>query len=645
MTDPIRSLISLFILVLFFTACSTTAPSPGSARLPQTKQQVPQYETDNDLKKKIKRLTDALSKSPEDTKLLIQLAGLHQEIKEYDQAMIYMEKLKSKGYTEDPRLYGSLAAMYVRNENFEEALENFKLFKSLLPESSETIPKVEKEIERIEYVILLQNNPSNINLRPFGDKINTKNSEYLPQFTMDESIFIFTRRFFDQEDLFIAYKTDDGYSTEPLEEINTLLNEGAHTLSADGNLLIFTLCDGRNMGKITFGSCDLYRSRKKADGTWTKPVNMGKRINTARWDSQPSLSADGRTLYFVSDREGSLGGTDIWTSKIDDEGKWSIPVNLGPNINTTGSDESPFIHPDGRTLYFRSTGYLGMGGFDLFRSQLENGTWSKPTNLGSPINTTGQDGALVVSLDGTKGYYASDNYKDQKQNHLDLFEFDLPEEHRPSPMTFVKGRITDEATKLPIRGDIQVSYLDDSNYSTYYEANANGEFLAAVPVGRPALLNVSADGYTFYSDHINYTDVKYSVDPYLLDVMLTEIAAPTTTEEEPKPIVLRNLFFETGSSILLPNSDSEIQLLHTLLNEEPNIKIEIIGHTDDVGETTDNLKLSEDRALAVKKALVAKGSSGDRIKTSGMGEASPIDTNDTEEGRANNRRTEFIIIR
>ncbi len=645
MTDHISSLVSLFIIVLLLAACGSTAPSPGSARLPQTKQQVPQYETDNDLKKKIKRLTAALSKSPEDTKLLLQLAGLHQEVKEYDQAMIYMEKLKAKGYVEDPRLYGSLAAMYVRSENFEQALENFKMFKSLLPPSSETLPKVEKEIERIEYVILLQSNPSNIDLRPFGDKINTKNSEYLPQFTMDESTFIFTRRFFDQEDLFVANKTADGYITEPMKEINSLLNEGAHTLSADGNLLIFTLCDGRNMGKVTFGSCDLFRSRKKADGSWTKPVNMGKRINTTKWDSQPSLSADGRTLYFVSDREGSLGGTDIWMSTIDDEGKWSIPTNLGPKINTTGSDESPFIHADGRTLYFRSTGYLGMGGFDLFRSQLENKVWSEPTNLGSPINTTGQDGALVVSLDGTKGYYATDNYNDQKLNHLDLFEFDLPDQYRPSPMTFVKGRVTDEITKLPIRGNIQVSYLDDSNYSTYYKANTNGEFLAAVPIGKPALLHVSADGYVFYSDHINYTDVKYSIDPYLLDVALTEIAPPITSEEESKPIVLRNLFFQTGSSFLLPNSESEIELLRTLLEEQPNVKIEIIGHTDNSGSPAPNLKLSEERAASVKNALVERGISEDRIKTSGMGETAPIDSNDTAKGRANNRRTEFVIIK
>jgi len=259
-------------------------------------------------------------------------------------------------------------------------------------------------------------NQSDINVRPFGKKINTSNSEYLPQFTLDDETFIFTRRVFDQEDLFIATKSEDGYETEAMDEVNTLLNEGAHTLSADGSLLIFTHCNT----KIGFGGCDLYRSRRRSNGTWSKPANMGKSINSEHWDAQPSLSADGRTLYFASRRPGGHGGTDIWACRLSKNGRWSRPVNLGPNVNSSAADESPFIHADGQTLYYRSRGPLGMGGFDLFRSKLENNAWSQPIHLGSPINTTGEDGALVVSLDGTRGYYATDNYKGVKQNHLDL---------------------------------------------------------------------------------------------------------------------------------------------------------------------------------------------------------------------------------
>lgn len=620
-------------------SCASTSPKETQSRLPKTKQQVPDYETDEDLKRKIVKLEKDLAKNNSDTGVLMQLASLHQEINEQDKALVYMERLKDMDFRDDPRLYGSLASIYKKRENYAQAIESYKTFKSLAPPGSSVIPKIDKEIEQLNFVITSLAEQSNINLRRFGDVINTENSEYLPQFTLDDKTFIFTRRFFNQEDLFIATKTEVGYETEAIEEVNTLLNEGAHTLSADGSLLIFTHCNK----KTGFGGCDLYRSTRKADGTWSKPANMGKNINTRHWDAQPSLSADGRTLYFASSRPGGQGGTDIWASRLSKEGRWSRPVNLGTNINTTAPDESPFIHADGQTLYYRSRGQLGMGGFDLYRSKLENNAWSQPMHLGSPINTTGEDGALVVSLDGTRGYYATDNYKGVKQNHLDLFEFDLPMAYRPAPMTFVKGRITDETTKMPIRGSIQVSYLDDSNYSTTYNANANGEFLAALPIGKPTLLNINKEGYVFFSDHVNYKDVKYSIDPYVLNIELSTIEEITAAPEESKPIILKNIFFNSGSAELLSSSTAEVDILYQLLQDKPAVTIEISGHTDDVGADGDNLRLSQSRAEAVRDALINKGISSSRITAVGRGETEPIDTNDTEEGRANNRRTEFII--
>lgn len=628
----------IYILVVAYS-CGSTAPQEPQSRIPKTKQQVPDYETDEDLKRKIVKLEKDLTKNSNDTEVLMQLASLHQEINEEDEALAYMEQLKAMDFKDDPRLYGSLASIYKKRENFSEAIENYKTFKSLVPSESSVVPKIDKEIEQLNFVIASLEDQSDINLRRFGDVINTENSEYLPQFTIDDETFIFTRRFFNQEDLFIAIKTESGYETAAIEEINTLLNEGAHTLSADGSLLIFTHCNK----KTGFGGCDLYRSRRRGDGTWSKPANMGKNINTRHWDAQPSLSADGRTLYFASNRPGGQGGTDIWASRLGKEGRWSRPVNLGTNVNTTAPDESPFIHADGQTLYYRSRGQLSMGGFDLYRSKLENNAWSQPMHLGSPINTTGEDGALVVSLDGTRGYYATDNYKGVKQNHLDLFEFDLPMAYRPAPMTFVKGRITDQSTNMPIQGSIQVSYLDDSNYSTTYNANVNGEFLAALPIGKPTLLNINKEGYAFYSDHVNYKDVKYSIDPYELNIKLSTIEEITSTPEDSKPIILKNIFFTSGSAELLSSSMAEVNILHQLLQDKPTVSIEISGHTDDVGADGDNLRLSQSRAEAVRDALVNKGINGSRVTAIGKGETEPIDTNDTEEGRANNRRTEFRI--
>jgi len=631
---------SLALINLFFTQCATTTATTKQQRIPTQDTNVPRYQTNDELIKQIAALEKKLQKSPDDIQLLLRIASLSQDVKDYDKALVHMERLKELNYTEDPRLYGSLATIYKSKEDFISAKENYKIFRSLLPPTSSTVAKVDREIEELDFIIQTLASPYEINVQALDPIINTNNSEYLPQFTMDGSSFIFTRRFFNQEDLFLASRSEDGYTTEAIEEVNTLLNEGAHTLSADGTLLIFTHCDK----KKGFGSCDLYSSKRLENGKWSNPSNMGKIINTRHWDAQPSLSADGSILYFSSKRDGGLGGSDIWRSQKNKEGRWSKPTNLGTSINTPANDEAPFIHADGQTLYFRSLGHPSLGGYDLYRSIKESDSWSKVTHLGSPINTTGEDGALVVSLDGTKGYYATDQYNGKELGHLDLFSFDLPMDFRPSPMTFVRGRVTDESSGIPIRAEVTVAYLDDTEHTSIYRANVNGEFLAAIPVGRPTLLNIAAQEYAFYSDHIYYEDVKYSIEPYELNVSLTKIQPVTSGPEKTAPIVLKNIFFASGSAQLLPTSNNELALLQQLLQDRPSIKIEIIGHTDDVGSNMDNLKLSQDRADAVRTDLISRGIDGSRMTAIGRGEESPIDTNDTDEGRSNNRRTEFVII-
>ena len=382
---------------------------------------------------------------------------------------------------------------------------------------------------------------------------------------------------------------------------------------------------------------------RRANGEWSKPANLGETINTRHWESQPSLSANGRKLYFTSKRPGGLGGADLYYSVRQQDGTWGRPRNLGPEINTPMSEESPFIHPDGRTLYFRSEGYDGFGSFDIYTSRLTGNKWSTPTHLGHPINTSGEDGALVVNLNGTKGFLASNIYKEEKLDHLDIYEFDLPEPFRPLPMTFIKGRILDEQTKLPLRAEILITYLDSSDFKTVCRANYNGEFLAAVPVGQATSITVGARDYMFYSDHVNFQEVRYSSDPYAINIGLSKIKDEVEKEEH-QPVVLNNIFFQSGSATLLASSDNEISILYNLLKSQPSIKIEIIGHTDDVGNDNDNLILSEQRAQAVKDAVVTKGINSDRIQVSGQGENQPIASNETEEGKATNRRTEFIII-
>lgn len=629
----------IILIAILGIGCTTVQIEP-QPRIPETNAQSPKYQTDESILKRIGQLEERLRDQPDHIATLLELSGLYQDIGDKKNALIYMEQLKALGFVDDPRLYGSLGKIYKREGRYQQALINFRLFKSLLPESSPTILKVDQEIRQLEFIIQSLDSPKDIQLKPLGKSINTDSYEYLPQFTMDNSTLIFTRRFFGQEDLFEARFNDTVYEVTPLEEINTLENEGAHSLSADGNTLILTQCHERK----GFGNCDLYRSKKISSGKWSKPSNLGQRLNTRHWDSQPSLSADGRTLYFASKREGGYGGSDLWVSYQRSDGRWSVPKNLGSEINTTGNEESPFIHADGKTLYFRSTAHQNLGNFDLFRSEKTKEGWTKPMNLGSPINTTGAEGALVVSLDGMTGYYASDMIDGQKRNQTDIFKFELPKDLRPAPMTFVKGRIIDRVSGMPLPAEIRIASINNDQFRSIYKTNLNGEFLAAIPMGEQVLINVSSEDYAFYSDHYFYPELKYGVEPYLLNVALDQLQL-TEEIERSEPIILTNIFFKTGSSELTENSRGEILILFGLLQENDDLRIEISGHTDNIGNVSDNLELSLKRAESVKLTLTEKGIDPERIIAIGKGETEPVASNETSEGRAQNRRTEFVIIK
>lgn len=629
----------LYLFVCFLISSCASAVVEKQPRIPETKNQSPQYQTDEALKKEIVRLEEQLGKNPGNSEIELKLSTLHYEVGNHEQAMKYMELLAGKNYNQEPRIYSALSELYKKDKAYAKSLSSLQTFKTLLRPDSKTHESVDRDIAELEFIIESVSNPFAINLRPLDKTINTHNSEYLAQFTIDEATLFFTRRYQDQEDLFQAKKTSEGYTVTPLETINTELNEGAHTTTADGSLIILTKCDPR----FGYGSCDLYQSTLKANGEWSEPANLGAIINTRHWEAQPSLSANGRKLFFTSKRPGGLGGADLYYSVRQRDGSWGKPRNLGPKINTSQSEESPFIHPDGRTLYFRSKGYKGFGSFDIYTSRLKNKQWGTPIHLGYPINTSGEDGALVVNLNGDKGFYSSDVYNEEKLGHLDLFEFDLPEPFRPSPMTYIKGRIIDEQTNEPIKAEILITYLDSSNYKIVYKANYNGEFLAAVPVGQPTSITVGARDYVFYSDHINFDEVRYSSNPYSIDIGLAKVQDEVIKEEH-KPTVLNNIFFASGSATLLSTSDNEISILYNLLKSQPSIKIEIIGHTDDIGDDNDNQVLSEQRAQAVKDAIVTKGITEARIQVAGKGESEPIASNEDEAGRAANRRTEFIIL-
>lgn len=572
--------------------------------------------------------------------LLLKIATAHLELQNDDLSITYLEKIAATGYNQEPRVYSTLGGLYKRKGLYQLALDNYQVFLSIVTHDSALKEKALLEIQQLVFILEARANSEDIILHPLPDAINTSDSEYLPQFSIDGKRIIFTRRYHHQEDIFEASNSDSAIVVTPIDRINTRLNEGAHCISADGKTLIFTHCND----KIGYGSCDLYESQKTITG-WSSPRNLGSMVNSRSWDSQPSLSVDGQTLYFISNRKGSQGGKDIWiSSKVD--GQWTLPKNLSA-LNTAGNEESPFIHADNKTLFYRSNALLGMGGYDIYMSRKATDDWGHPIHLGVPINTPGNDGALVVSLDGTRGFLATDNYLGKNLGHLDIFEFVLPSKYRPQPMTFMKGRITDGLTLFPIRAVIEVIDLHSSESISSSKCDINGEFLIAIPVKERLLINIHSEGYLFYSDHIEYDSVRYQVAPFVKNIRLSRLPADTDIVNEIKqePIVLNNIFFESDKSVLLPESMTEIKYLFQLLVDNPSLSIEIVGHTDDIGSEEDNLLLSRMRADAVRQELLNFGIGPQRVQARGLGESFPVDTNKTPEGRAKNRRTEFIIIK
>ena len=466
-----------------------------------------------------------------------------------------------------------------------------------------------------------------------GPEINTGADEYLPVATADESELIFTRKINNNEDFYKSVKLSGKWQTATYlsNNINTPnYNEGAQSITADGKYLFFTGCN-RPDG---LGRCDIYIAKKQGDD-WGKPYDLNPPVNTSGWESQPSISADGRTLYFVSNRKGGYGGYDIWKSTVTDKG-WSEPQNLGPNINTPYDEQSPYIHADDSTLYFCSNGWPGLGGMDLFVSHLgKNGQWQKPQNLGYPINSSGDENGLTVTASGQYAFFASNNLNGF--GGYDIYYFELPENIRPHVVTYVKGIVIDAVTKQPLEASVEI--IDLEKNATVYQDNSSpeyGDFLVTLTAGKNYGLNVSKDGYLFYS--ANFSLLGHEArEPYQLTVELSPI-------EVGNKVVLNNIFFDTNKFDLKPDSKAELQKLIDFLNLNPSVHIEISGHTDNVGNNQANQVLSENRAKSVYQYLITNGITAARLIYKGYGETQPIMPNISDANRAKNRRTEFKII-
>ncbi len=543
-----------------------------------------------------------------------------------------------------PNNHYYLADSKLKLGKYEEAKNRIKHFLTYDEISSRMREQSDGILETCRFAIESIRSPVPFDPVNIGSAINTEFAEYSPSLTADEKIIYFTRKqrrhpgsmygASEYEDIYYSHKVNGEWqSAENLgEPVNTSLNEGFLSISADGQHLFFTACN--RPGGV--GSCDIYYSRRKGD-SWDTPANMGVPVNSWHWDSQPSATADGKTLYFASSRGGGYGVTDIWMTQFQSDSAWSKPVNLGPVINTNGREMSPFIHPDNKTLFFASDGHMGMGGYDLFYSRRdENGNWTKPVNLGYPINTHKDEFSLFIGASGRDAYFASD--AGQESGQTDIYYFELYEEARPDPLTYMKGKVFDRYTRKPLKASFELIDLKDDEVLISSESDVvDGSFLVAIPMGINLGLNVSANGYLFFSENFKLDRAYSGIEPYMMDIPLNPVQAGESA-------VLRNIFFEYDKYELKPESKAELSRLIRLMEENPDIRIEIGGHTDNIGSYEYNKELSLNRARSVYTYLAESGIDPRRLEYKGYADTKPVDTNETEEGRANNRRTEFIIL-
>ncbi|GHM99347.1 membrane protein [Cytophagales bacterium WSM2-2] len=525
--------------------------------------------------------------------------------------------------------YGSIGDNYLRSGQYEKAKLNFEKFLTLEKTDRTKIDQVLVWKSQAEFGLAHQNENAGYRIKVLSDTVNIYPMQYFPAISADGQELIFTVRYGrahdDNEDIFIS-KWGNGKWLPPVSlssNINTEYREGACSISADGRHLIFTICGPRG--------CDLYESKKEGN-VWRRPVSLGPNVNSAGWEAQPSLSADGNELYFVSDRKGGVGGYDIWYSKKDSLGRWKRATNLGKPINTKFDEIAPYIHVNNRNLYFASTGFPGFGGFDIYVAEKDK-QWQEPKNLGGPLNDFEDQYSFIVTSDGANAYYS----REEGRMKSKIYHSSIPPELRvKSRGNVVKGVVSDSETKKPLPAVVELFDLKtNERISVFSSDSVNGQYLIVVPGKSEYTLHVTEPGYLFYSQHFNYEE-KDLDEPMTINIALQPIRKNAVT-------VLNNIFFEFNKFEIGSKSYPELDEVVKFLNENPSIKVEISGHTDNVGNENYNQQLSQKRAQAVVDYFLQKGIAQPRLTQVGMGSKKPIKPNDTEENKQANRRIEFRI--
>ncbi|MBV6472238.1 MAG: hypothetical protein JPMHGGIA_00493 [Saprospiraceae bacterium] len=539
------------------------------------------------------------------------------------------------------KIHYTLGLAQYRLGKFALARSNVERFLEHSRDSGELRNKAEILLANLQFADKAAARPHDIQLVELTT-LNTDRSEYLPCVRPDGKVVYFTRRSpRGDEDLYFSER-DATHWTEPapLIGINTPLNEGAPAISPDGKTLVFTSCDRQN----GVGGCDLYRSTIRA-GEWSVPVNMGSPVNSPAYESHPCFAENGKVLFFASNRKGGYGGTDLWMARLQPNGAWGKPENLGNRINTSGNEVCPFAHSNGSALFFASDGHPGMGGKDLFISRRDaRGDWGEPENLSMPVNTIGDESSWTVFPDGITAWMASDrkhlvNGASAVRPNLDLFALELPEGLRISPSRFLQVKVLDRITQKALAAEVRLFDLNAGQLLYAAQTDAEGFAKIAFPKYTDCALHVYRKGYALFTEKFRTPEMPEPTFHFEVIALLTPESESTS-----QAFVLHNIFFASGSDSLRGKSMFELDALFRFLSEHPKTHVRIEGHTDDVGGEADNQSLSERRAQAVVRYLVNKGVQPGRLEARGYGESRPIAPNDTPEGRSANRRICFTLL-
>ncbi len=588
----------------------------------------------------------------------------------------YLEKALNLNPAVDQQIHFVLAKAYHLDMQWDKAIQEFKLFQQTLSGKGggieELKEEVNKHIEECNTGREMVKHPIRVFIDNVGTAINSQYSDYGPVISADESTMLFTSRrptttggkidpeineYY--EDIYVSTRKAGKWTTAVNigSPINTENHDANSGLSADGQKFLIYIAGKKDLG-------DLYESELKGE-SWSKPDHMNSNINTDYHESSACYSPDGNAVYFVTEKPEGFGDRDIYVSLKDKKGKWGKATNLGNMINTKYGEEGIFMHPDGKTIYFSSQGHKSMGGYDIFKSVYENGKWGEPENLGYPVNTPDDDVFFVISASGKHGYYASFNANGYGEKDIYMITFLGPEkemvlnnednllasiaapiketviapvvEMKAAALTILKGIITDALTTKPLEATIEIIDNQKNELVASFTSNSSsGKYLVSLPAGKNYGIAVKKEGYLFHSENFDIPATS-AFQEVTKDIALSNVAVGTK-------IILKNIFFDFDKASLRPESTNELERLTKLLNDVPTLKIEISGHTDSKGAADYNQKLSQSRAKAVVDYLVKAGIASDRLTFAGYGKDQPIATNDTDEGRQLNRRTEFKII-